>query len=139
MPEDDRDIEDVMKAEGSRGTSRPTHLPSWEEQRQLRQILRELLRPETDLAGFETIMRAFGILAGTERYETVLRVRRAEQREKQGRASSSQLLPSLLGGQRQEVLYQQGLQFACQGFLLNAVPSWQEALCRSNRLRKHAS
>lgn len=45
-PEED-DIADVVRAERSRGTSKPKQVASLEEQRRLWKIVRELLRPET--------------------------------------------------------------------------------------------
>ena len=76
--EEDPDLKDVMRAERSRGSRRPLDLLSELEVRQLRQMVRDLLRPETTEQDVRDYVRALGI--PDERLEAVLRVWRAEKK-----------------------------------------------------------
>lgn len=77
---DQQDLQDVRRAEQSRGRRKPTQVLSLEEARELREICRDLLRPEATREDLESAMRALGIEPGTKRYEAVLRAWRAERR-----------------------------------------------------------
>ena len=77
---DEKDLNDVMRAEKSRGRRRPVDLLSLEEVRDARNLCRDLLRPEATEADFEEVMRALGIQPGTERYRAALRAWRAVKR-----------------------------------------------------------
>ena len=79
---EDHDIAKVMRAERTRGTRKPVHLPSEDERQELMVIVKELVRPETSREDFDRTMLGLGIHAGTERFEIALKAWRAGQREK---------------------------------------------------------
>jgi len=77
---EEKDLNDVMRAERSRGKRKPIDLLSLEEARRVRSICADLLRPEATEADFSEAMRAFGIEPGTKRFAAALRAWRAERR-----------------------------------------------------------
>lgn len=78
----ENDIAKVMRAERARGTRKPVHLPSLEESRDLLEVMKELIRPETTKEDFDRTMLAFGIKAGTEKYSAAWKAWRVGQQEK---------------------------------------------------------
>ena len=77
---EEQDIRDLMRAERSRGTRKPTQLSSLKQQRDLAQMCRDLLRPEATEQDLEGVMRALGVERRTERYAAALKAWRAERR-----------------------------------------------------------
>ena len=77
---EDQDIKDVIRTEQSRGKKQPLSMLALKEERLLREMLKEILRPETTEDDFRDFMRALGHEPDSETFRRALPVWRALQR-----------------------------------------------------------